>query len=316
MKRVLVYNAGVFILLVVLSGLVYLNSLNNGFYFDDFQYIVENKYIRSLQNIPRFFIDIDTLSSVGSWHYRPLVLVSHAVNYSIGRLNPAGYHILSLAFHIGTAYLLFLILKTMLGGGFIPLASALIFAVHPFNSEVVNYITARSSVMSGFFYLLSFYCWVRFRGEETDVKRETLDVRSKNDSSPARLTSYVLPLTSNFYIASLLAFILAMLTKEVAITLPLLLFLYDLYFGKTSIKTILSYIPFVFTGIFVGFITRLIFFGGFNLVMWNKVEENFYFIIKVKVMARYFFDIVFPVRLSVQHIIHDVFNVYFFLSLI
>src|SRR3989304_10499822 len=160
MKRLFSNNITVLILLIVLTGIVYLNSLNNGFHFDDYHHIVKNKHIRSLSNIPRFFIDMNTFSfsDESSSHYRPLVLVSHAVNYSIGRLNPAGYHIMSLTFHIGTAFLLYLILKTMLGGGFIPLASALIFAVHPFNSEVVNYITARSSVMSGFFYLLSFYC--------------------------------------------------------------------------------------------------------------------------------------------------------------
>src|SRR3989337_322171 len=252
MKRVLVYNAGVFILLVVVSCLVYLNSLNNGFYFDDFQYIVENQYIRSLQNIPRFFIDIDTLSSVGSWHYRPLVLVSHAVNYSIGRLNPAGYHILSLAFHIGTAYLLFLILKTMLGGGFIPLASALIFAVHPFNSEVVNYITARSSVMSGFFYLLSFYCWVKFRSHSrrdrvdrpvgtsvgTDVGTD-LQVCPQSMDRPEGLSLQMSLRDVASYIASLLAFLLGMLSKELVLTLPAVLFLYDLYF--TPVKGVTLY---------------------------------------------------------------------------
>src|SRR3972149_6319727 len=63
--------------------------------------------------------------------------------------------------------------------------------------------------MSGFFFLLSFYFWVRFR---------------------SRLTSHVSRLTSYFYLASLLAFLLGMLSKEVVITLPVVLWLYDLYF--------------------------------------------------------------------------------------
>ena len=327
MKRVLVYNAGVFILLVVVSCLVYLNSLNNGFYFDDFQYIVENQYIRSLQNIPRFFIDIDTLSSVGSWHYRPLVLVSHAVNYSIGRLNPAGYHILSLAFHIGTAYLLFLILKTMLGGGFIPLASALIFAVHPFNSQVVNYITARSSVMSGFFYLLSFYCWVKFRshsrrdrvdrpvgtdvGTDVDVGTD-LQVCPQSMDRPSGL-SLQMPLRDvASYTASLLAFLLGMLSKELVITLPAVLFLYDLYFTpvkgvtlyerlKWQLKMSAPIIPFILMVAIPYVIVRLHFLG--RGILSPPKGYFLHFLMETKVIVKYLSLLFSPSGLSVDHLI-------------
>ena len=331
MKRVLVYNAGVFILLVVVSCLVYLNSLNNGFYFDDFQYIVENQYIRSLQNIPRFFIDIDTLSSVGSWHYRPLVLVSHAVNYSIGRLNPAGYHILSLAFHIGTAYLLFLILKTMLGGGFIPLASALIFAVHPFNSEVVNYITARSSVMSGFFYLLSFYCWVKFRshsrrdrvdrpvgtsvgtdvGTDVDVGTD-LQVCPQSMDRPSGLSLQMSLRDVASYIASLLAFLLGMLSKELVITLPAVLFLYDLYFTpvkgvtlyerlKWQLKMSAPIIPFILMVAIPYVIVRLHFLG--RGILSPPKGYFLHFLMETKVIVKYLSLLFSPSGLSVDHLI-------------
>jgi len=348
MKRVLVYNAGVFILLVVVSCLVYLNSLNNGFYFDDFQYIVENQYIRSLQNIPRFFIDIDTLSSVGSWHYRPLVLVSHAVNYSIGRLNPAGYHILSLAFHIGTAYLLFLILKTMLGGGFIPLASALIFAVHPFNSEVVNYITARSSVMSGFFYLLSFYCWVKFRshsrrdrvdrpvglsaagdgqtlrsvptgildrpldaGTDVDVGTD-LQVCPQSMDRPEGLSLQMSLRDVASYIASLLAFLLGMLSKELVITLPAVLFLYDLYFTpvkgvtlyerlKWQLKMSAPIIPFILMVAIPYVIVRLHFLG--RGILSPPKGYFLHFLMETKVIVKYLSLLFSPSGLSVDHLI-------------
>ena len=331
MKRVLVYNAGVFILLVVVSCLVYLNSLNNGFYFDDFQYIVENQYIRSLQNIPRFFIDIDTLSSVGSWHYRPLVLVSHAVNYSIGRLNPAGYHILSLAFHIGTAYLLFLILKTMLGGGFIPLASALIFAVHPFNSEVVNYITARSSVMSGFFYLLSFYCWVKFRshsrrdrvdrpvgtsvgtdvGTDVDVGTD-LQVCPQSMDRPSGLSLQMSLRDVASYIASLLAFLLGMLSKELVITLPAVLFLYDLYFTpvkgvtlyerlKWQLKMSAPIIPFILMVAIPYIIVRIHFLG--RGIPSPPKGYFLHFLMETKVIVKYLSLLFSPSGLSVDHLI-------------
>src|SRR4030067_376224 len=162
----------IFIIIALLSVAVYANSIPNGFVYDDEMYVVENTYIRDIKNIPASFIHPEYLTSLGhKSHYRPLVMISYTINYWIGGLNPAVYRITNLLFHIGTAFLLFLTVETMLNRGgekrsnfYIALASALIFAVHPFNSEAVNYITARSSLMSGFFYLLAFYFWVRYRG--------------------------------------------------------------------------------------------------------------------------------------------------------
>lgn len=215
----------IFLLIAVISAAVYANSFQNSFHFDDQHFIVENTYIRDIRNIPSFFLSPNYLSFEKAFtsHYRPLLITSYAVNYALGGLQPAGYHVVNLLFHVGSAFLLYLIIRAMLGGG-AALSAALIFAVHPFNSEVVNYITARSSVMCSFFYLLSFYFWIRFR--------------SQNKSN-------FLPLTSNFYLTSLLAFLLAMLTKEIAITLPLMLFLYDFYFMGRSLRRYLAYLPYV-----------------------------------------------------------------------
>ena len=164
-------NFLVFILISILSYIIYANSLNNSFHFDDQHYVVENLYIRSIRNIPAFFQSPRYSSSEKPFtsHYRPLVVSSYAVNYAMGGLDPLGYHLVSLGFHIGSAFLVFLIMQAMLWSTpvyFIPLSAALIFAVHPFKSEVVNYITARSSVMCAFFYLLAFYFWVKFRENE------------------------------------------------------------------------------------------------------------------------------------------------------
>src|SRR3990170_3317871 len=211
--------------LFVLVGIaIYENSLGNPFHYDDAVAVVKNNNIRTLKNIPLFFTDprMATATRLPSQagHYRPLVVMSYAINYALGGLNPVGYHLVNLAFHVGSAFLVFLILKAMFtptlslppqgggkkGGGtsssatYAALAAGLIFLVHPFNSEAVNYITARSSLMSGFFYLLGFYFWVRFR--------------------LVPLTSNFLPLTSIFYLTSLLAFVAGMLSKEVVITLP------------------------------------------------------------------------------------------------
>ncbi len=268
----------ILLILVVVSSVVYANSINNDFVYDDKSSIVDNPYIRDISNIPGSFIHPEYLTSAGIRnHYRPLVVVSHTINYAIGGLNPAVYRITNLLFHIGTAFLLFLTVDAVLcyrvesreQNFYIALASALIFAVHPFNSEAVNYIVARSSLLSGFFYLLAFYCWVQYRkvanmGSSKEVAGSRKNIVEPGSSEqvtgkdspatsyllPATLSSTRYPLPATFYIASLLAFLLGMLSKEVVITLPVVLWLYDLYFIhplRTFLnwRTYIPYLPFI-----------------------------------------------------------------------
>ena len=246
----------IFVLFIILGAGIYYNSFDNPFHYDDYANIVTNLTIRNPENIPRFFIDpkLSTYDPKDAGHYRPIVLTSLAVNYAIGGLNPVGYHVVNLLFHAGSAFLIFLIVKAIYppflkGGwvdsGFLPaLAAGLIFLVHPFNSEAVNYIIARSSLMSGFFYLLGFYFWVKYRGH--GAQPSTFNVQP----------------STYFYIASLLAFTAGMLSKEVVITLPIVLWLYDLYFFKDiphflKWRTYIPYIPFVLIVVIPYMLVRL-----------------------------------------------------------
>ncbi len=273
----------IFLLIAVISSAVYVNSLQNSFHFDDQHFIVENTYIRDIRNIPSFFISPKYLSFEVAFtsHYRPLLITSYAVNYALGGLQPAGYHAVNLLFHVGSAFLVYLILQAMLFRDehkyppplqwfIIPIATALIFAVHPFNSEVVNYITARSSVMCSFLYLLSFYFWIRFRSQKG----------------------------SYFYIISLLAFILAMLTKEIAITLPFILFLYDFYFLRGSLRKYLAYLPYVLLVIVPYLAYRMMVYGhivgGTRPYMQNMLTQT-------TVLLKYIQLMFLPVGLTIEH---------------
>src|SRR3989304_356329 len=133
------------LIVAVLSTIVYLNTLDNGFHYDDEHYIVTNHFLERWGNIPALFTTTryysDDIRFTG--HYRPLLYVTYALNKVTGGDNPFGYHIVNLVFHIGSAFIIFFMVQVILGCRFyIALASSLIFAVHPFNSEVVNYITA------------------------------------------------------------------------------------------------------------------------------------------------------------------------------
>ncbi len=220
---------GILALILTLSFAVYYNALWNPFHFDDVHHIQYNTHLRNIGNIPSYFFDMRTFSAGEGYkgHYRPVLLATHALNYLAGGPDPFGYHLVNLLFHVGTAFLIFLISESMLkkstGSFFIALTAGVIFIVNPFNSEIVNYVSTRSSVMCSFFYLLSFYFWIKFR-EKEGVNRGVLRAGEKG------------VLSSPFYVVSLISFLLAMLTKEIAITLPVMLWLYDIYFMPPEVN--------------------------------------------------------------------------------
>jgi len=310
----------IFILIAVLSAAVYANSIPNGFVYDDDIYVVENPHIRDIKNIPSSFVHPEYLTSLGhKSHYRPLVMISYTINYWIGGLNPAVYRITNLLFHIGTAFLLFLTVEAILSRSgetrgltsyrFIALASALIFAVHPFNSEAVNYITARSSLMSGFFYLTGLYCWVRYRGGEGEGRSKKLEVRSKTKSN-------ILPLVSYFYLGSLLVFLLGVLSKEVVVTLPLALLLYDIYFKRVSLlrwRTCVPYLPFILLPV-TALVVRSVYEGG-GIIPFFRRDITTQIFTGMPVLTGYLKLLLLPTGLNIAHDV-EIYNTPFTFSVI
>jgi len=291
-----------------MGSFVYFNAIDNPFRLDDFEDIVENIHIRDTGNILQFFIEprLSTNDPANAGHYRPLVAASYVVNYALGGLNPAGYHLVNLLFHVGSSFLVFLILQaiipqpanlTGITTAFLaPFSAGLIYLIHPFNSEAINYVSARSSLMSGFFYLLAFYCWVKYRGAKT----------------------------SNFYIFSLLAFVAGMLCKEVVITLPLVLWLYDLYFrgrgpspsdssviipdpGRSRLRTLVHwrtyvpYLPFVLIVMVPYLVIRLFSFGRVLDPFQRDLMTQLF--TELPVLVRHWQMFFFPSGLT---LIHDV----------
>ncbi|HZX47880.1 MAG TPA: tetratricopeptide repeat protein [Nitrospirota bacterium] len=313
-----------FVIIAAVSILIYANSLNNAFQYDDQVYLEENSNIKTI-GLRDIFLNPSSLfaPNTTSGHYRPLVLLMHVMNYRIHGLTPRGYHIVNLAFHVGSAMLLYLIIKSisnllpLTSNFYIALTAALIFAVHPFNSEAVNYITARSSLMSGFFYLLSFYFWVRFRGGKTEVRSKKLEIRSKMSVEGF---SNFLPLTSYFYLASLLAFLFGILSKEIVITLPVVLWLYDLYFVHSGsarhslFRTVInwrnyySYIPFVLVVVLPVLILRIIYWG--NVLPSFKRSPLIQIYTSFPVLVKHMRLFVFPAGLNIDHY-SEIYNTFF-----
>jgi protein O-mannosyl-transferase len=178
--------------LIIAAGIAaYANSFTGVFVFDDMRWIVEYTPIRQLSP-PWYLAD----------NSRPLVSLTLALNYACSGLQPWSYHAFNLIVHILAGLTLYgLVRRTLMGFGRSPtgiaLAAAILWLVHPLQTESVTYVIQRAESMMGLFYLLTLYCAARGGRWEW---------------------------------AAVLACLAGMLTKPVMVTAPVAVALYDSIF--------------------------------------------------------------------------------------
>ncbi|HEX4084260.1 MAG TPA: tetratricopeptide repeat protein [Chthoniobacteraceae bacterium] len=130
----------------------YSNHFHNGFHFDDAHTIVNNGFIRDLRFIPRFFTDASTFSALPSnQSYRPIVSTTLAVDYWLGNgVRPFWFHVSNFATFLAGAFLLGLLVHRLLDGRhpWLALLAAAAYGLLPGNADTVNYIIARSDLLS------------------------------------------------------------------------------------------------------------------------------------------------------------------------
>jgi len=199
------FNIIAIALIILTVGVAYSNTYTASFHFDDQHTIVENPRIKHIENIPSFFWKNE--GPVGS---RPLLLVTLAINYALGGLNVIGYHIFNNLLHAINGILFYFFVLTVLNlprfrekwaslSKEIALFSAILFVVHPIQTEAVTYIISRSMPMATFFYLLGFILYTR--AVETGRR--------------------------SFYVWLFVVSFLGMASREDFITFPVMLFIYD-----------------------------------------------------------------------------------------
>ncbi len=198
-------NIFVIITIIILTALSYINTLNNSFVYDDNTYVVENRQIRSILNIPKAFISSYPPDSKEQGLYRPLVTVSYIIDYAIWGLNPKGFHLTNLILHIIVSIIVYFLALQLIKTPWPSAIVGIVFALHPVHTEAVTWVVGRAEVMGGLFYFLSFLLYIK--AEESASFKNRL------------------------FIFSNISYFFALLSKEIAITLPLLLFAYDYYFG-------------------------------------------------------------------------------------
>jgi len=159
------------IILLAFLIVAYLNHFYNGFHFDDFHAIVNNIHIRSLSNIPQFFVD-PTMFSSSTEHYglRSIVTTSTAIDYWFGGgLYPFYFHLSTFIWHVLLCVMLFFAYRQLINktlkhhwANYIALLASGLFALHTANAETLNYIISRSDVLSTFFIVASFLIYVAY----------------------------------------------------------------------------------------------------------------------------------------------------------
>ncbi len=216
-------------LLIALTGvLLYSPILSSPFIYDDHRNITQNETIKSVSAAARNISDMRYITSL-----------SFSLNYAFGGLETSGYHLVNIFIHAINAVLLyFLVTLTfrtpyLQDAGFfvhrMALSASLIFMVHPAQIQAVTYIVQRATSMATMFYLVTLVLYAAARLHWTKVGNVG------DDAETQRLSAVVL------YCFSLFSAVLAMKTKEIAFTLPMMVLLYEFFFfteyGKTGVKT-------------------------------------------------------------------------------
>lgn len=142
--------------IAALAALCYLNSLGNGFHYDDTHTILLNHHVRELSNIPEYFISSHMFSAEPAMAmYRPLLQASFALNYAIGGYDPRGYHVVNLLLHAAAACLVYRLALGLLRNRHGAWWAGAVFAVHPIHTQAVNYVSSRSELMAAVGVLLA-----------------------------------------------------------------------------------------------------------------------------------------------------------------
>ncbi len=185
------------LLLVILVGLLYWNALDGDFVFDDHDLILRSSRVQGripLTKLRPFF-----LLPNGRPLYRPLRTLSYRLDHALFGLNPWGFHAANLFYHAVNACLVYVLAGRLLGRPRAAMMAALLFAAHPVQTEAVAYISGRRDLLSALFVFLGV---LAFLGRRNQGHRRGV-------------------------VAIMICFLMGLLSKEMAITLPLILLAYD-----------------------------------------------------------------------------------------
>ena len=192
---------GAILAVTIATVLAYARTLSFEFVWDDVLLVARSQRLREWSSLPtvlasHFWSEVHE----GSHYYRPLVSLSYFLDLHVWGLNPFGFHLTNLLAHLATALAVLMLTRRLTGNLLAASIAGVAFALHPIHTESVAFISGRTDVLSTLLFLLALLGYARWR-----------------DGRGALALA-----------GSLAAFFLALTAKEVAVTLPLILVLWDL----------------------------------------------------------------------------------------
>jgi tetratricopeptide (TPR) repeat protein len=196
-------------LLCVIVLAAFIPCLKNGFLnWDDDMYVTANPAVQSLS--PANFKNIFTSFFIG--HYQPVTILSYLFEFHFFGLNPSGYHLTNLILHLFNCLLVFWLVFVLTQKSSISWITAILFGIHPLQVESVAWISERKNMLYALFFLASMISYLYYLKKGRALK---------------------------YYYFSLLLFILSLLSKAMAVTLPLALLILDYSRYRKTYKIIL-----------------------------------------------------------------------------
>lgn len=203
------------VLLALGSALPYLNTLSNGFVFDDKTQVLNNPYILSFSHLRAIFTS-SAWSYAGAAgatnYYRPVMNLGYLLCYKLFGASAYGFHLASVLLNAVVVCLLFEVTRRMLGRRDVAFLAAAIFALHPVHTEAVAWIAAVTELEVACFFLLTFWLFLIV----------------------AERRGWKFPL---LMVAMAVSYVLALLAKEQALMLPLIATLYEHFYRQDRART-------------------------------------------------------------------------------
>lgn len=315
------------IIIIALSVITYLNCLPNQFVYDDSSTIVENKLIKDWGNFNALFTH-DYFKLSGELTYRPLVTLSYFIDYSLWQMNPMGYHLVNVVLHVVNVVLVYFLVLLLLrqynktqenynqsarrgriSDIGLALLTCMLFAVHPIVSEVVNMISYREDLIATAFLIASFLLFLLYK--ERVVAQIPFRPSFKNkDLGEFPLSAFHRKCTISLSAGAMATYFFALLSKESAIVLPALIFIYELliprkYFTPNKIAQKIVCAPFFLGYIGVSIVYLILRF----FILHNPGEKIVYpegsifvnMLTMTKVLGRYITSIFLPFNLNADY---------------
>ncbi|MBI5044899.1 MAG: tetratricopeptide repeat protein [Candidatus Levybacteria bacterium] len=230
-------------ILFFLTFFCYANTLGNGLFFDDEQFIYNNQFVKTF-DVQKIFSE-SLISGAGkeSNYFRPILFLGFSIEYHLFGNNGFIYHLNSFLIHFAGGIVLFFFLQKLFHKRLLSFLTSLLFLIHPIQTEAVSYASGRGDPLSFLFCMLTLYF-------------------SLSSEKKAKILSF-------------LSLLLALLSKEIALMLPGLLLTTHYFFNKHNLKkAVITTIPYALITLCYFFLRITVFNFANTLNFYNS--KNIY----------------------------------------